>query len=207
MGKKALAENPEIRGSPLTRDEAIEIERLLYHKNVSRQAEEAEKTQEAVVWDQAGGSKPKSPVSAVKPLSGACVIFEKAGDSELKEVGRVSDNFLISVNDPSAPGSLAPVLLDIVGKDTSIKEDWNRENITAFMCSPTSTLTVIYRGHGGAFDQEHVSGVIAALKDASTRIYICLTMNDPRTKTFLHNVNKARQSPRRQDAAAAGASP
>jgi hypothetical protein len=82
---------------------------------------------------------------------------------------------------PNKPGSLPTALQDIVrkDKDITIKEDWNRQNITVFMCGPNSTLTVIYRGSGGAFDKDTVSGVLAALKD-SCRIYICLTKNDER---------------------------
>jgi hypothetical protein len=171
------------------------MEWLLYQRTVSRRAAEAEKAHKAVA-DQFRGPKIKSPASVVKSLSGACVIFEKAGNSPLEEAGGVSDNFLISMSGPNKPGSLPTALQDIVrkDKDIAIKEDWNRQNITAFMCGPNSTLTVIYRGSGGAFDKDTVSGVLAALKD-SCRIYICLTKNDERTKSLLQQANKARPSP------------
>jgi hypothetical protein len=193
MGKKSLHENSDTRGSPLTSNENLELEGLIHQRKIRVAAEEVAKAQKSL-GDQTTGAKTKSPASVVKTLSGACVIFEKTDDSMDEEVHRVSDNFLIPVNDPGTPGSPATALLDIVSKEISIREEWTRENITAFMCSPTSNLTVIYRCPGGAFDQANVSGVITALKDAS-RIYICLTKNDQRTKTFLREDNKVRQSP------------
>ena len=193
MGKKSLHENSDTRGSPLTSNENLEIEGLIHQRKIRVAAEEVAKAQKSL-GDQTTGAKTKSPASVVKTLSGACVIFEKTDDSMDEEVHRVSDNFLIPVNDPGTPGSPATALLDIVSKEISIREEWTRENISAFMCSPTSNLTVIYRGPGGACDQANVSGVITTFKDAS-RIYICLTKNDQRTKTFLREDNKARQSP------------
>ncbi len=75
----------------------------------------------------------------------------------------MSDNFLISVSDPDTPGSQPTALQDIVRKDQdlTIKEDCNRQNITVFICGLNSNLTVIYRGSGGAFNQDTVSGVLA----------------------------------------------
>jgi hypothetical protein len=193
MGKNSLHENSDTQGSPLTSNENLELEGLIHQRKIRVAAKEAAKVQKSL-GDQTRGAKTKSPASVVKTLSGACVIFEKTDDSMDEEVHRVSDNFLIPVNDPGTPGSLATALLDIVSKEISIREEWTREHITAFMCSPTSNLTVIYRGPGGACDQANVSGVITTFKDAS-RIYICLTKNDQRTKTFLREDNKARQSP------------
>ena len=125
MGKKALFEDPAIQGSPLREFEVTEMERLLHEKKLNRRATDAEKT----APEQSRGSKLKSPASVVKTLSGACVIFEKVDDDKLEEVGRVSDNILISVKDPHTPGSLPTALEAIVGKDIDIKEDWNRQNI------------------------------------------------------------------------------
>jgi hypothetical protein len=128
MGKKALSENVDFQGSPLTADEGTEMEWFLYQRTVSRRAAEAEKAHKAVA-DQFRGPKTKSPASVVKSLSGACVIFEKAGNSPLEEAGRVSHNLLISVSGPNKPGSLPTALQDIVrkDKDITIKEDWNRQ--------------------------------------------------------------------------------
>ena len=157
MGKKSLHENSDTRGSPLTSNENLEIEGLIHQRKIRVAAEEVAKAQKSL-GDQTTGAKTKSPASVVKTLSGACVIFEKTDDSMDEEVHRVSDNFLIPVNDPGTPGSLATDLLDIVSKEISIREEWTREHITAFMCSPTSIVTVIYRGLGGVFDQANVSG-------------------------------------------------
>ena len=193
MGMKGMAAHPTLRGSPLKEDEEKELERLQYQLQQKREAESAAAEKQSGEKSKASSKGHKSPASGPKGLTAAIVYFPDGDDS----AGKYSENIFAPVCDPMAPGSLATALQTILIRDHNIKqEDYNVDNITAYVTSPSMSPTVIYRGPGGKFAEESLCNALLAV-NASCRIYICLTSDSPRTMALLKKDNKAKGSPRK----------